>query len=70
MSVAEEFPPFVTVLKSREKFYAAIMEWDGQQERYGLSRNRPAGHPHRISTDAKIDAQSMAQKLGVEYRDA
>ena len=65
MDTANEYPPFVTVLRSCDKFYPAIMEWDKIQERYALS----VGYKKKsLHTDAEINAQALAEKMGLEYR--
>lgn len=64
----EEFPSFATVLRSRSRFYAAIMTWDAVQERYAIRRGQILGRKRKCSTDAKIDATNMAFKWGIELR--
>lgn len=61
-----EYPPFVTVLRSKDRFYAAVMKWDERQQRYDL--DWPCKFKHTTTTGAKIDAEAWAQKLGYEVR--
>jgi hypothetical protein len=62
----DDYPPYVTVLRSHDRFYAAIMKWDDRQERYDL--DWPSKFKHVTVTQAKIDAEAWAQKLGYEVR--
>lgn len=65
----DEYPPFVTVLRSRDQqFYAAVMEWDRHQEVYQLSSSQSTG-THTDKDSALGEAGRMAIRLGLEIRE-
>ena len=66
MQIARDYPPYVTVLRIKDKYYAALMKWDDRQERYDL--DWPSRFKHVTHTQAQIDAEAWAQKLGYEVR--
>lgn len=66
MRTSQEYPPFVTVLKTvRQKSYVAVMEWDSVNERYTTSSPQTQ-EPHK---DAVQHAKEKAAALGLETRD-
>lgn len=66
--MTEEFPPFITVLRLRDKFYACAMTWNRLQERYEPNWNRQAKF-RLTKTDAAIDAEVIARRQGLEVRE-
>lgn len=64
--ITSEYPSFITIIRVYDKFCVAVMEWDHIQERYDARGYR--GKKRKSMTDAKIDAESLAQKLDMEIR--
>ena len=63
----EQYAPFVTVLRTQGgKYYAAVMKWDDNQQRYDL--DWPSKFKHVSHSGAVIDAEAWAQKMGYETR--
>lgn len=67
-SDTEDFPSYVTVLRTHSAYYACVMSWKSREETYQVDQTAPSSTISKSRVDAEIKAEALAKMLGLKVR--